>query len=529
MKKRDIITGCVVVALAGAAVTGFTGWYFEHGKISDLEAQINTLQKQEKRSKIDRSVSRQMEEIANEQREISDEQREEALQQTRVANEMRHRSEIERMNAIEAERNAVASEKKALEASNVAENERKVAEHQRIQAEMSKRVADTLSYIALGRSLGSISTIQYQAGNDEVANMLSYASYLYTDRYGGDIYYPAVFQSLMESSKSISAWTEHAGAVTNLEHVSNKKNTLVSVSNYGEILLSERQGNKLKVTTLFKDNHYDFRDVIIEKTSGNIYAVSRTGHLVVILPDLKTVKIVPLDNMLHPIRLHDFNEKNLLIIGEQNIAVLDIKRNIINVTRQLPFKVTLASRKASLPLLFDDKGYMHLVEGPERFETTKLPVQGKVTAYCESKNTGMEAYGMSDGTIWLNHHGKMEKLVGHSSRISKMKLNGRRLYSASYDGKVNLWITDKGKAEPMQLLSNGTWIMHFNFDSTKNTFWLGDLKGNLKAVNISVPEMIKEVCKRIKRDFTREEWNYFIGQNVPYESLLDLARKEVTK
>ena len=136
---------------------------------------------------------------------------------------------------------------------------------------------------------------------------------------------------------------------------------------------------------------------------------------------------------------------------------------------------------------------------------------------------------MSDGTIWLNHHGKMEKLVGHSSRISKMKLNGRRLYSASYDGKVNLWITDKGKAEPMQLLSNGTWIMHFNFDSTKNTFWLGDLKGNLKAVNISVPEMIKEVCKRIKRDFTREEWNYFIGQNVPYESLLDLARKEVTK
>ena len=104
MKKRDIITGCVVVALAGAAVTGFTGWYFEHGKISDLEAQINTLQKQEKRSKIDRSVSRQMEEIANEQREISDEQREEALQQTRVANEMRHRSEIERINAIEAER-----------------------------------------------------------------------------------------------------------------------------------------------------------------------------------------------------------------------------------------------------------------------------------------------------------------------------------------------------------------------------------------------------------------------------------------
>ena len=72
----------------------------------------------------------------------------------------------------------------------------------------------------------------------------------------------------------------------------------------------------------------------------------------------------------------------------------------------------------------------------------------------------------------------------------------------------------------MELISNGTWIMHFNFDSTKNTFWLGDMKGNLKAVNISVPLMVCEIKKRIHRNFTQEEWNYFIGQNVPYEALM---------
>ena len=519
MKRRSIIEGLIGAVLLGAAATGLAGWYSEHRKIDELEAQMEVLKRQEMRSAVNRSISIQMEEIANEQREISDEKREEALQQTRVANEMRLRSEMERLNALEAEKNAVASEKKAREASIIAENERKIAEHQRIQAEISKSVADTLSYIALGRSLGSISTIQYQAGNDEIANMLGYASYLYTQRYKGDIYTPAVFQSLMESSKSVSSWTEHAGAVMNLEFMPNQINKLISVSNYGEILLSERQGKKLKVTTLFKDSNFDFRDVIIEKTSGNIYAVSRTGHLVVILKDLKTTKIIPIEKMLHPMRLHDFSEKNLFIIGEQSIAVLDIKRNIINVVKPLPFKVTLASRKAKLPLLFDDKGYMHLVTALENLNAEKIPVQGKVTAYCESKNTGIEAFGMSDGSIWLNDKGKFKKLVGHSSRISKMKLNGRRLYSASYDGKVNLWITDKGNAEPMQLMSNGSWIMHFNFDSSKNTFWLGDVKGDLKAVNISVPEMVNEMKKRIKRNFTQEEWNYFIGQNVPYEEI----------
>ena len=189
---------------------GLWNWQEEHRRVKSLEDIVAELQRREKRSAVDRSISKQMEEIAFEQKIISDEQREHALQQTRVANEMREQSERERQNALTAERNAVASEKRALEASAQAERERLMAEHQRIQAEMAKRVADTLSYIALGRSLGSISTIQYQAGNDDIANMLSYAAYLYTSRYHGDIYTPAVFQSLMQSSKSMTTWSERS-------------------------------------------------------------------------------------------------------------------------------------------------------------------------------------------------------------------------------------------------------------------------------------------------------------------------------
>ena len=488
--------------------------------MENLQAQIEDLEKQVMRSTVDRSVSRQMEEIANEQREISDEKREEALQQTKVANEMRLRSELERQNALIAEKNAVASEKKAIEASEVAEKERKLAEHQRLLAEMSKQKADTLSYIALGRSLGSISTIQAQAGNEDVANLLSYASYLYTSRFGGDIYYPAVFQSLMQSSKSMLSWTEHTGAVMNLEYMPGDDNRLVSVSNYGEILLNERQGDRLLTKVLLKNSDYDFRDVIISKT-GRIYAVSRTGHLAIIQEDLKTVKIIDLDKIEHPIRLHDISENNLLIIGENSMGLFDMKRNIIRGTRPLGFHVIKGSRKSGLPLLFDNQGKMHLVSGLDNIKTEDVPVTGTVTAYCESKNTGIEAYGMSDGTIWLiQKDGKKQKLLGHRSRISKMKLNGRRLFSSSYDGKVNLWITDKEKIEPMTLIETKNWIMHFNFDSTKTTFWMGDAKGGLTAVNISVPIMVNSVKQKLTRNLTADEWNYFIGQSVPYESFI---------
>ena len=521
MNKREIIAYSLGMLLAGTTTVGYMKWKAEHPKVESLQEQLAILKQHEMRSAVDRSVSAQMEEIANERREISDEKREEALQQTRVANEMRLRSELERQNALEAERNAVLSEKRAIEASNIADSQRVMAEHQRLLAELSKRKADTLSYIALGRSLGSISTIQAQAGNEDVANLLSYASYLYTSRYGGDIYIPAVFRSLMESSKSMVSWTEHTGMVMNLEYMPGENNRLVSVSNYGEIILSERQGDRLLTKTLFKNSQFDFRDVIISKTTGRIYALSRTGHLVIVQEDLKTVKTITLDKTVHPIRLHDITDTNLLIIGESSLSLYDMKRNIIRGTKQLDFRVTKGSRKASLPILFDNHGKMHLVKGLDNFDTEDVPVPGTVTAYCESKNTGIEAYGMSDGTIWLiSKDGKKQRLLGHRSRISKMKMNGRRLFSSSYDGTVNLWITDKEKVEPMTLLETKNWIMHFNFDSTKNTFWMGDAKGGLTAVNISVQTMVENVRKKLKRDLTTEEWNYYIGQSIPYETFL---------
>lgn len=513
--------GIIGLLLAGLAATGMIGWYEERQKVNELQNQLNVMHKEEIRSTIIRSVSSQMEKIANEQREISDEKREEALEKTRVANELRLRSELEKLRAVEAERQALISEKKALEASTVAENERRIAEHQRIQAEFSKRMADTLSYITLARSLGSISTIQYQAGNKEIANLLSYASYLFTSRYRGDLYNPMVFQSLMQSSKSMRSWSEHTGSVTALEFLPNEANRLVTVSNYGEILLCERKGNQLKTTTLFKNNQYDFRDLFIDKTTKTIYAISRTGQLVVIPENQKDIKTVEIEQMEHPMEIDYINDDNLLIIGEKSLAQFDKKRQIIRNIKQIPFRVIACSRKQYRPMLFDDKGNMHMVKGLENFISSKVPVSGKVTAYCESKNTGFEAYGMSDGTIWLiDKQGKTQKLIGHRSRISKMKLNGRRLFSSSYDGQFNLWISDNENIEPMTLLQMNSWITCFTFDTSKNTFWMGDAKGNITSANMSIPAMVKEIQTKLKRNLTKEEWNYFIGHKIPYEKFI---------
>ena len=525
MDRKDVIIGILSVLLVIASIWAWTGWESDSRRVEELQARLDTLQRQEKRSAVLRSVSSQMEQIAYQQKMISDEQRLEAIEQTEYANQMRERSEVERQNAIIAQNKALASERKAIEAFDLAESQRQMAEHQRIQAEFSKRIADTLSYIALGRSLGSLSITQYQTGNYELANMLSYASCLYTERYKGDLHYPAVFSSLMLTSQSKNVWSEHHGAVTCLESVQGNENMMVTASDYGEIMIHQKIGDKLRSSLIFNDKQYDFRFLTVSQL-GDILAVSRTGHLIIIR-NLKAKTIIPLEMINHPTRIDMMNNgEYYLVSGENTLALLDGKTYKLISFRELDFRITSASRVDYKPLLFDDKGKMHVVESIDKINTTVIPVSGKVTSYASSKTSKLQAYGMNDGTIYLiDKHGKITRLQGHRSRVSKIKINNTDLYSSSYDGLLNLWVTTNEKIEPMTLFSTGSWIYTFTFDNSKNSVWTGDQRGNITEATISVPLMKERLQKKIKRDFTSDEWNYFIGQNVPYEPFIHKGRE----
>ena len=522
MDKKVVITGVICLILGGAAVMVFKGWdSSDKENIDELKAQLEVLQRRDKQSAVLQSVSKQMEEIAYEQKKISDEQREEAEEQTKVANEMRQRSEEERHNAIIAQQKAMESERMALDAYDLAESQRLVAEENR-------RAAETLSYLALGRSLGALALTQFRAGNQEIGDLLSYASYLYTERYHGDVYYPAIYQALSQSSQSKNEWNRHSDAVYNLEFLPKSDNKLISISSYGEILYHEINGNQLKTTTLFKDRNYDFRDVSIDPKNSIIYAISRNGYLYI--KNGNDVKIIEVP-LVKPFKIQlCLDERYLLLIGETNLALFDQNTQAIVSTKELDYKVVLSARYEHMPILFDNKGRIHTVRDMNNIETRKVPVSGQITAFASSNTSGLEAFGMKDGTIYLYDKNKnVRKLVGHRSRISKIRIYQNRLFSSSYDGTINLWIATNEKIEPITLYSSNNWVLYFNYDRSKNYLWLGDQKGNLSEVLISVPMMVERIKHKLKRNFTKDEWNYYIGENIPYESFISTKGKEAKR
>ena len=517
MKKMKVIIGCLSLLLLLSMAVGFFMHRSDRERVRELENQVGELHQQQKKSSVDRRVSKQMEEIAYGQQVLSEERSQEAIRQSEIAQAATIRSETERQKAVQAQMAAEHSAQEARKSQQTAEQQHKEANEQRRQAEKAKLTADTLNYISLGRTLGSLSYSIYRTGDKETGNMLAYASYLFTHDYGGNLYSSSVYPALAQSSDSRQSWSVHEGSITGVDFFPNSKQ-LLTVGTHGGMSLSELKNGQLVSRQLFSNKNYCFRDAFASM-SGRSYAISHTGHLVV-AGDGKA-KIIDLTFLTRPFRMEIMaKRRELLVIGERNLALINLDTDKVVASRQLDFKVICAWRRNNKPLLFDDKGRMHAVNSMDDMTDEKVPVSGKITCFASNSADGLAAYGTADGTIYLtDSHGQIHKLAGHLSQVTKLKFNGRQLYSSSYDRKLLLWMTGENQIKPITLLQANSWLADFTFDSPQNYIWTGESNGTVTQYLISLPLISQRLKKNVKRNFTRDEWNYYVGKGIPYREL----------
>jgi len=523
--------------MACCAVGGFVGWMVEHRKVEALERLVASLQKEQRQSAIDKSVSEQMSTIASQQKDIAEERTDEALKEKQRADMAFERSEFERRKAEQAEYNALSEKEKA-------EWERQRAVEARGKAEQAEQVAkdernkaDTLHYQSLGRSLGAASRQAFSAGQLDMAQLLAFYSLYFTERYGGAVFFPDVFQPLLNASHSMLSWPRHQGQIVSMVQVPDSESQLVSVCDYGSILMHSleevNQKTELRTSTLLSDKRYDFRHVYVDKQK-TVYAISRSGHLVVISHADKTkTRILPVLEKDHPFFFWLQDEQHLLVIGNHHLAQVDLTKadeKAVTETVPIDFTVKAHGRIGSQLILFDDQHRQHLIKDIHHFETQEVPVPGQVTSYCN--NRGTVGYGMEDGAIYLCKQGSRnyQKLLGHESRVLQLKMDNQKCYSAGYDGKVNFWYVQNEKIEPMELIDRQTWIYNIILDKDVEHLWLGDKSGFITQVLLDVNKMkdvIETGLRKKQRDLTEDEWNYYIGKSTPYHPVILTGRKEV--
>ena len=474
--------------------------------MEELRSRIGHYEERDGNSYVVERISKQMEDIAYQQMDISNKRREEALYQMKVADEMRGKAESEQRKAQEFAATAV-------EARNMAEEQKEYAVGMQLRAEHSRNVADTLSYIALGRSLASLSSTQYLAGNKDASALLAYTAWKFTKDYKGNVNIPVIYKSLSQNSGSFTSSIIHKGGVSRICAL-NDKGDYVSVSRYGEITQWNYASGKWDKQLLSSNSACSYRDMCIDG-EGVIYALSYNGLLQSVVGK-QVAQPITLPESKGWTRLFPIGNNRLLLSSASSLYIFDTVSRMVVASIQVPQEITTLGKKGDRVMVFGKKGGIWSVGKDAKLKAEEISTRGIVTAFTWYKEKNLSAIGLENGDILVfdasgNSRGK---LVGHSSRVTDLHFVDNFLFSSSYDRVVNIWDVNATNSEAVSINDFTSWV-YCMCSNDKKALFIGEQSGKVSRIVVSPSEMAKTIHSNLKRDFTDDEWAYYVGKNVP--------------
>lgn len=554
----EVGTHIAIAVIAGLIVYVFASSGYE-SEIAELNNRIEEMKSAERNALITKRISEQMEDIAYEQKALSDKQRERAEEQSRLADIERGKAELEREIAKEAEQKARASAQEAENMRAIAEQQSALATQNMEEALKARSHADTLFYQSLARSLAQTSITQYQSGDKSLAALLAYSAWYYTDKFKGNIYHQDIYTALLDNAPKARmrigrvSGNPRAMAKIPYSYMKDSKIGYIIATDYGEIsnlipkLNSKGVVEKYDEQTIFNDPNYLFRDVCI--SNGYVMALDVSGTLVKtsltstngertnndfagkgprsaqrIKEDaVISRKYLPMSNMPQERWRHllQNDENKIIAVGEHQVVWLDASGNNILHTHSINDEISEAGVFDNTLVVFTKTGnLLTFIDGKPSVSTRiSLPRNNPVSYYYYMKGKGMHILGTEDGDVLLydKDHKYVKSLVGHSGAITHMEHLGWCLATSSYDHKICLWNLEDLNTQiaPIEVHYN-KWPLSFTTNRDNWTLIVGLADGEIQSLHISVEDNKDNVHDHIERDFTPQEWEYYIGEGVKY-------------
>ena len=215
-------------------------------------------------------------------------------------------------------------------------------------------------------------------------------------------------------------------------------------------------------------------------------------------------------------RIVPFGDGQLLLASAMHLYIYDKKEDRIKKTISLSEPLAALGCKENQWLAFGKENGLWRIGREGELVPQEHFIKEQVTAFSWSSDLKMGAVGVENGNIYLiDETGNVVKsLVGHRSRITQLEFKGQYLFSSSYDCTVSLWDISASKQEAVSLKTLSGWV-HCICMAEDNTIWTGDESGAVSRIMISPDEMAALIQSKLKRDFTDDEWSYYVGRNVP--------------
>jgi len=133
------------------------------------------------------------------------------------------------------------------------------------------------------------------------------------------------------------------------------------------------------------------------------------------------------------------------------------------------------------------------------------------------------ATGHLDGSVRiLSGDGRtiFRRLYGPGARVSALEFspNGKFLVAASHDGNVYMWNIQNVDNPPLIFTENNGFVLSLCFSRNSSFFYSGSVSYPRMVGRPTEPEnMARDFCSLLGRNLSREEWNQYFGEEIPYE------------
>jgi WD40 repeat protein len=137
------------------------------------------------------------------------------------------------------------------------------------------------------------------------------------------------------------------------------------------------------------------------------------------------------------------------------------------------------------------------------------------------------ALGDADGTVELwdvNLHKKLSEVKAHNGQVNDIQFNTslKQMATAGNDKKLKIFnIKDPADLSepPVTLADNEGFVLVMQFSADGQMIVSGESEGsdNLIGRPSHADYLADDICNMITRNMTREEWNVYVGKDIPME------------
>ena len=450
-------------------------------------------------------------------------------------------AELAKKNAAEARRNAEQARQNAVRAQN---NEAKAKEQEQI-AIRNAQEALRQRYIAQAKAMAVKSR---ELNDPEQEALIAQQAFKFNAEHQGYVYDNDIYNGLYAALKknnhplTLSLVAHERGAARALV-TRPTGNQIFSCGSDGKIIRwTEENASKWSSEMLVSDNDYQYYSIDVSADGNWIAAAGLNSN-----DEARNyVKLFNVNSMGSPKKIegYAFSIENLCFTPDskgfyaRDNSGRSIKFSDLSTAREV-IKSTVKIN--SIDLSADgsrlagagENGSLYIWDVKNNFAVTEIKDLGEhltaVTFAPEGRrlivgdNTGIvKIFDTQSGMV-------IRTLSGHTSTIEQITFNhsGAFMATASKDKTVRLWNLNRLKEQPLVLSDHRDWVWGVAFTPDdeqllasvhSSTETVKGVEHTIRAWPTKIQTMSNILCGSVKRNINKEEWEIFVGDDLPYES-----------